>query len=134
MFSFSTRVRGLVALALAVTALGLGITAPARAQPARFGPRMPLDARGFQISQAQMQYFQAAATNHAYRAAEPDTSAVEAPRYVSIRTPDGRVRYFLLEGPVTVVPFHPGVVAHYPPEGPANVAPFHPGVVAHYPR
>lgn len=109
MYSVKTTLRPfahgcVAALTLAVVAVG-----PAAAQ----GPRVPLDARGWQTGQALAQYHQdrEARTSRAPVAPAP---AAEAPRYVSIRTPDGQVRYFLLEGPVTVVPFRPGVVAHYP--------------------
>jgi hypothetical protein len=105
--------RSLALVAAAVLAMA-GAAAPVLAQ-SQSGPRIPLDARGFQISQALMQYHQSAAARNSYRAPAPAAEAEpEAPRWVGIRGPGGRIRYFLLEGPVRVVPFRPGVVAHYP--------------------
>ena len=115
MRSIKPSLRSLVIPGLTALSLAFLVAGPSAAQSRPAGPRIPLDARGFQIGQALTQYHQdrEARAHRAPVAPAPVTEA-PSPRYVTIRTPDGQGRSFLLEGPVTVVPFRPGVVTHYP--------------------
>ncbi len=102
---FSLRRSVLAALGLTVLATGA-----AGAQPR---PSIPLDARGFQTTVAVQEYYQhqVSASPHTVTAPAPSRPEAE-PRFVSITGPDGRVRTFQIEGPVTVVPT-PTRVVHF---------------------
>lgn len=99
-----SRIRSRSSSLAAVLAVGLALLSVGHvaAQPR---PTIPLDARGYQTTLAMQEYYQhrQAAPSHAVIPGAA-TPRAEEPRYVRVVGPDGQVRTFQIEGPVTVVP------------------------------